>query len=190
VETTASLAELTTLLGRHDRTTLGHSWRVSRLVRATATHLGVTAAERRAVALAGLVHDVGKIAIPAAILAKPVELSGDEEEAMRTHASIGSDLVSPFVAAEVAHAVAHHHDRVDEARLPWMTLLVSVADTYDALVSTRPYRVGCSPAGAFEELRRVAGSQLDAEMVEALIGVETGPPRHSSAACRSLARVA
>jgi len=91
-------------------------------------------------------------------------------------------MVRRLVSDDVADAVRDHHERVDGGGYPaglrggelsWMTRVVSVADTYDALVSQRPYRRGCSKLEAFLELRRVAGTQLDEGMVDVLIELES-----------------
>jgi putative nucleotidyltransferase with HDIG domain len=175
---------LIALLGEHDRSTLHHSLRVSHLVVAMAAHLGLPARDRSAASLAGLLHDVGKIAIPRALLEKPTALSEKEAGVLRDHAAVGGWMVGPFVPSHVAHAVRHHHERFDgsgypaglgAADLPWVTRAVAVADTYDALVSRRPYREGCCRTHAFRELRGVAGTQLDGELVEVLIGAVTTP---------------
>ncbi|MCW3037044.1 MAG: metal dependent phosphohydrolase [Actinobacteria bacterium] len=176
---------LTALLGEHDPSTLHHSFRVARLVVAMAARLGMPAREHAAVSLAGLLHDVGKIAVPRALLVKPTPLSEEEAVVLRDHAAMGGWMVEPFVSSDVAHAVRHHHERFDgqgypgglgAGDLPWMTRAVAVADTYDALVSQRPYREGCCMFHAFRELHRVAGSQLDGELVEVLIGAVTTTP--------------
>jgi putative nucleotidyltransferase with HDIG domain len=175
---------LTVLLGEHDPSTLHHSLRVSQLVVAMAAHLGLPARERSAASLAGLLHDVGKSAIPGVLLDKPTPLSQEETGVLRDHAAVGGWMVGPFVPADVAHAVRHHHERLDghgypaglgADDLPWMTRAVAVADTFDALVSHRPYRAGCSTRHAFRELRCVAGTQLDGELIEVLIGVVATP---------------
>ena len=181
---TGVVEQLTALLGEHDPSTLQHSLRVSHLLVAMAARLGLPARERSAASLAGLLHDVGKVAIPTALLDKPSALSDEEAGVLRDHAAIGSWLVGPFCPSDVAHAVRHHHERCDgqgypaglgAGDLPWMTRAVAVADTYDALVSRRPYREGCCRSDAFGELRSVAGTQLDGELVEVLIGVVTAP---------------
>ena len=143
---------LTALLGEHDPSTLRHSFRVARLVVAMAARLGMPAREHAAVSLAGLLHDVGKIAVPRPLLVKPTPLSEEEAGVLRDHAAMGGWMVEPFVSSDVAHAVRHHHERFDGQGYPgglgagdltWMTRAVAVADTYDALVSQRPYREGC-----------------------------------------------
>jgi polar amino acid transport system substrate-binding protein len=174
--------QVMTLLGEHDPATLHHSLRVSQLVVAMAARLGLPPRDCSAVCLAGLLHDVGKIAIPRALLDKPSALTEEEAGVLRDHAAIGSWIVGPFVPSDVAHAVRHHHERYDgqgypaglgAADLPWMTRAVAVADAYDALVSERPYRERCCESHAFRELHRVVGTQLDGELVEVLIGAVT-----------------
>ena len=179
-----SVERLTVLLGEHDPNTLHHSLRVSHLAVAMAVHLGLPARERSAASLAGLLHDVGKIAIPRALLDKPTALTEEEAGVLRDHAAVGAWMVEPFVPSGVADAVRHHHERFDgsgypaglgAADLPWVTRAIAVADTYDALVSRRPYREGCCMTHAFRELHGVAGTQLDGELVEVLIGAVTTP---------------
>jgi putative nucleotidyltransferase with HDIG domain len=180
----ASVERLTALLGHHDPSTLHHSIRVAHLVVAMAANQGMPARESSAAYLAGLLHDVGKIAIPRALLDKPTALTEEEAGVLRDHAAAGGWMVGPFVSSDVAHVVRHHHERFDgrgypdglgAGDLPWMTRAVAVADTYDALVSQRPYREGCCTSHAFRELHRVAGSQLDGELVDVLIGAVTTP---------------
>jgi putative nucleotidyltransferase with HDIG domain len=179
-----SVEQLAALLGEHHPSTLHHSTRVAHLVVAMATHQGLPARELAAASLAGLLHDVGKIAIPRALLDKPTALTEAEAGVLRDHAAVGGWMVGPFVPSDVAHAVRHHHERFDgrgypaglgAAALPWLTRALAVADTYDALVSQRPYREGCCMTHAFRELRGVAGTQLDGELVEVLIGAVSAP---------------
>ncbi|MEA2502063.1 MAG: hypothetical protein QOD01_2174, partial [Actinomycetota bacterium] len=134
----ASLERLTALLGHHDPSTLHHSIRVAHLVVAMAANQGMPARESSAAYLAGLLHDVGKIAIPRALLDKPTALTEEEAGVLRDHATAGGWMVGPFVSSDVAHAVRHHHERFDgrgypdglgAGDLPWMTRAVAVADT-------------------------------------------------------------
>jgi putative nucleotidyltransferase with HDIG domain len=179
----AEVTQLTSLLGEHDTGTLRHSWRVAALARTMAAEAGAPPEVRQTASLAGLLHDVGKLTVPTALINKPAALSEAEARMMDSHTLSGARMVRSFAPAEIVHVVAHHHDRFDDwSSLPWLTRLVSVADSYDALVSDRPYRAGCSPAAAIEELRRVAGAQLDGTLVELLLETLVVPHRVNVAA--------
>jgi len=177
------VVQITSLLGEHDAATLRHSLRVSRLAGAMAFELGAPPAICRVAGLAGLLHDVGKLAVPTALINKPGPLTGAEARVMEGHTVSGARMVRSFAPPEIVHVVAHHHDRLDEwPSLPWLTRLVSVADAYDALVSDRSYRAGCSPAAAAQELHRVAGAQLDGDLVDVLLATLGSPRRLNAAA--------
>ena len=128
--------------------------------------------------LAGLVHDVGKLTVPDAVLLKPGRLEEDEWTVMRGHAAAGEAVVReiPELAA-LAPIVRHHHERWDGGgypdgiageNIPLEARIVSVVDAWSAMTSDRVYRKALAPAEALTELRRVAGSQLDPFVVEAL----------------------
>jgi putative nucleotidyltransferase with HDIG domain len=179
----AEVTQIASLLGEHDAGTLRHSWRVARLARTMAAEAGAPPAVRQAASLAGLLHDVGKLAVPTALINKPAALSQVEARVMEGHTLSGARMVRSFAPPEIVHVVAHHHDRLDEwSSLPWLTRLISVADSYDALVSDRPYRAGRSPIAAIQELRRVAGAQLDGTLVELLLETLVAPHRLDVAA--------
>lgn len=166
----AEVAQIMSLLGEHDVGTLRHAWRVSRLAEAMAAEIGAPPAVCEAAGLAGLLHDVGKLTVPTGLLNKPAALNAAETRIMEGHALSGARMVRTFAHPAIVHVLAWHHARLDESpSLPWLTRLVSVADTYDALVYDRPYRAGCSTAAAAQELRRVAGTQLDGALVEVLL---------------------
>jgi len=177
------VVQIMSLLGEHDAGTLRHSWRVSRLAEEMALQLGAPAAACQAASLAGLLHDVGKLAVPTALINKPGALTDAEARIMEGHTLSGARMVRSFAPPEIVHVVAHHHDRLDEwPSLPWLTRLVSVADAYDALVSDRSYRAGRSPADAVQELHRVAGAQLDSDLVDVLLSTLGAPLRLNAAA--------
>lgn len=176
-----ALLDLSRELARRDIYTRAHSGRVSRLSVEVGQRIGLSPDECEMARLAGLLHDIGKLEIPASILNKPGPLDPDEAELVRHHPMIGAGLVAPYIGPDVVNAVRHHHERVDGAgypdgvdgeALPVIARLVPVVDTYDALISDRAYRPGRSREEAFMELRSVAGTQLDSEIVEALIEVE------------------
>ncbi|HMC79175.1 MAG TPA: HD domain-containing phosphohydrolase [Acidimicrobiia bacterium] len=164
-----------------DEGTRGHLARVGRLARDLAGHIGLSAKEQAESGLAGLLHDIGKLGIPDAIVAKAAPLNLLETRLMHSHPERGALWLGGGVGAEVLNAIWHHHERMDgrgypdgilAGKLSSVCRLVAVADTYDAITSDRPYRAGRSPHEAFRELRSVAGLQLDPELVEALIDLE------------------
>ena len=143
-----------------------------------ALQLGVEGAALERVRLAAALHDVGKVAIPAAILHKPGPLDDDEWEQMAEHAVIGERLVAGVRAlAPVARLVRASHERWDGTGypdglagcdIPLGARIVAVCDAFDAMTSERPYRAALSERAAMRELRRCAGSQFDPVVVEAL----------------------
>lgn len=180
-----ALRSLSHSLAKRDIFTRAHAGRVSRLAYRVAEARGMSSEECETARLAALYHDIGKLAIPNAILFKPAPLDVLEFEVMQTHSAIGAGLVAPFVAAEVFEGVLHHHERVDGLGYPdrlkvdvlsLTPRIVMVCDSYDALTSDRPYRAGLSKAEAFEELRVSSGTHLDGELVETLIAVEESSP--------------
>jgi two-component system cell cycle response regulator len=143
-----------------------------------ATRMGLTGAEVRDVRYAAMLHDIGKIAVPSEILLKPGPLSEEEWVLMRSHAAVGGELVSRIDAfAHLAPAVRASHERWDGGgypdglggnEIPLAARIIAACDTYDAIITDRPYRPGRTPVQALVELGRVAGTQLDARAVEAL----------------------
>lgn len=159
----------------------GRSRKVVRLSVAVAHQLGLGDEAAADAVRAAQLHDIGMLAVPAAALLEPGPL-GPRAEAIRDHAAAGAALVAPMVGPEVVEAIRHHHERYDGGGYPdglapeqvsVLAALLAVVDAYEAMVSDRPYRSARSPQEAFDELRAVAGSQLDPEIVEALIQVET-----------------
>jgi diguanylate cyclase (GGDEF)-like protein len=160
-------------------TTLGlHAGRVATLARAVAEGLGLPTAAVVDVELAAELHDVGKLAIPDAILTKPGPLNEDEWRFMRQHTSIGQHILEGAPAlARLAPVVRASHERVDGTgypdglagdAIPLAARIIFACDAYDAMTTSRPYRVAVGEADAMAELRRCAGTQFDAGVVEAL----------------------
>jgi hypothetical protein len=141
-------------------------------------YLGVSPAQCETGRVAGLLHDVGKIGVPDSILFKTGPLSSFEVGIMNQHPVIGADLVEPYAEREVLDAVRHHHERMDgngypdgvqASTLGLVSRAISVCDTYDSLISDRPYRSAKTKEEAFDVLRGAAGPQLDPLLVEVLI---------------------
>jgi HD-GYP domain-containing protein (c-di-GMP phosphodiesterase class II) len=131
--------------------------------------------------LGGWLHDVGKVAIPERILAKPGPLDDDEWELIRTHPVVGEQMVRGVTALRAAAAaVRHHHERYDGSgypdglageSIPIEARIVAAADAYSAMTAERPYSAARTPPEAAIELRRSAGSHLDPRVVTALLAV-------------------
>jgi diguanylate cyclase (GGDEF)-like protein/PAS domain S-box-containing protein len=158
-----------------------HAAEVSLLATLVAERLGLPETGVWRCRLGGWLHDVGKLAIPDAILAKPGPLDPGEWELIRSHAAAGAGIVGRFPRLrEAAAAVRHHHERYDgggypdglsATAIPVEARIVATADAYSAMTSPRPYAAARTPAEAADELRSRAGTQFDPEVVAALIEV-------------------
>ncbi|HXU90600.1 MAG TPA: HD-GYP domain-containing protein [Methylomirabilota bacterium] len=176
-----SLLALSNALEVKDASTRGHSERVAALGRRIAMTLGLDTEQVAAVGEAGLLHDIGKIGVPDAILTKSGSLTDDEWEAMRRHPMVGAQIVAPFeFFARSAPLVRHHHERWDGSgypdglvgrSIPLGARILAVADVYDALTSTRPYRAAMVAEAAIELLATEAGRTLDADVVTIAVDV-------------------
>jgi putative nucleotidyltransferase with HDIG domain len=173
------IAALLGSLAAKDRTTQGHSAATMQHALAVAKALGLGPDEIAAVNLGALFHDIGKIGIPEHILRKPSALTDEEWAEMKTHPVIGANLIGEVPNLErIRPIVLAHHEHYDGSgypsglkadEIPLAAQIISVADTYEAMTSTRPYRSALGHDEAVAELRRVAGSQLNPIVVEAFI---------------------
>ena len=129
---------------------------------------------------AGLLHDVGKIAVDPNILNKPSELTSSEYRHIMTHAIIGPNLVKPFVNEKVVEIISHHHDHFDGGGLdqkikgkeiPLGARIVALADAYQAMTSDRPYRKALSRLDAIEEIQWYSGTQFDPIIANMMINI-------------------
>jgi putative two-component system response regulator len=160
-----------------DRYTGGHVERVAIYAVATGEMLGMGPEELRDLAVAALLHDVGKIGIPDELLRKPDALNAAEYREMQRHPLIGAAILgtSPFLSGAIP-GILHHHERWDGTGYPaglaseaisLAGRILAVVDTYDAIVTTRPYRHERPRDAALSELQRCAGSQFDPRVVAA-----------------------
>jgi diguanylate cyclase (GGDEF)-like protein/putative nucleotidyltransferase with HDIG domain len=170
-------AALARAVDAKDSYTRSHCQTVSQLASTIAAELGFDGERLDKLRLAGLLHDVGKIGIPDAILNKPSKLTDEEYELMKRHSLLGFDIVDAAGLHTEARWVRHHHERVDgrgypdglaRDEIPLESRIILVADAFEAMTSDRPYRQAPGRDFALEELRRGAGSQFDPAVVDAL----------------------
>ena len=147
---------------------------------ATAAQLGVDGPSLDGIRLGGELHDIGKIGTREAVLHKPGTLTEEEFRQISEHPALGEQMLWPLAqeSPDVLRIVRSHHERLDGRgfpdglrgeKIPFEARIVSVADAFDAMTTERPYRSSRSASAAIEELRRVAGTQLDPLAVEAFI---------------------
>lgn|GEM_PF-666434 len=178
-----TLTILADVIDKRDPYTAGHSRRVATYSRLLATELRFAPLERDTIEHAALMHDLGKIGIPDAVLLKPAGLDDEERRIIGSHPTIGADIIrSCGTMDDVVPCVLHHHERIDGRgypsklrgeSIPRGARAIAVCDSFDAMTTDRPYRRALSVETALAELRRVAGTQLDAGYVLAFEAVVT-----------------
>ncbi|HVH65843.1 MAG TPA: HD domain-containing phosphohydrolase [Candidatus Acidoferrum sp.] len=159
-----------------DQFTEAHTQRVGESARRIGTRLGLRGADLDALYRGGIIHDIGKIGVPDAVLLKPGPLNGHEQGAMRLHPIIGETIVRPLRTGEMLLPIIRHHhenfdgtgypDRLHGKSIPLLARIVAVCDAYDAMVNDRPYRPRRSSDEALAILRAGAGKQWDPEVIE------------------------
>ena len=170
------LEQLGGQLEAQDAYTHGHTRRVTRHSERIARELGLTAAQVAKVRTAAALHDVGKVHTPRAVLNKPGRLTDEEFAIVKRHPVDGAEMVTALGDAEVTAMVRHHHERLDGTgypdgltsdEIPLGARIISVADTFDAITSSRPYRSASKHKKALDILAKEAGTQLDPAAVAA-----------------------
>jgi putative nucleotidyltransferase with HDIG domain len=158
----------------------GHSLRVARYAAAIGEAMGFDATEVAALRSAGYLHDIGKVAVDKHLFGKPSALDPDEFRAMADHTVVGHQIVSgiQFPWPKIPEIVRWHHERGDGSgypdglhmdELPMSARIIGLADTFDAMTSTRPYRESLSVGGTLSEIVRLAPQKYDPNAVQALL---------------------
>lgn len=168
-------------LDAKDEYTHGHSLRVTLYSLALAKSLNLPDSLLEEIETTGLLHDIGKIAIPEKILLKPGKLTDDEFEIIKKHPELGENLINGIGKLKlISNWLKSHHERYDGKgypdglageQIPISSRIIAIADTYDAMTSTRSYRPALSHEEAINEVKRCAGSQFDPNLAEIFIGI-------------------
>jgi putative nucleotidyltransferase with HDIG domain len=180
------LSSLAQAMEKKDTGTYGHSMRVRKYSGEIAAILDLCEADKENLKVAAMLHDIGKIGTSDFILGKPGKLDEDEMIIVKSHPQRGVEILNPlrknFAQLEnILPAILYHHESYDgsgypEGRaggeIPLLARIITVADTYDAILSNRPYRSGASHERAMNELIKCSGRQFDPEVVEAFVSAD------------------
>lgn len=178
-----TIASLVEAIEAKDPYTHGHSQRVAYFSTEICKALNCSHSFTDQVKIAALLHDTGKIGVEDAVLRKPGPLTEDEYDIIKQHPVVGRKIIESINLPNVVNdAVLYHHHRYDaagypeegpvEGELPLSAAILAVADTYDAIISDRPYRKGLTRERAREILQEVSGSQLDPKVVKVFLAIE------------------
>lgn len=177
---------LVAALEASDAYTAGHSRAVAIYCRDIAARMGFSEADQELAFRCGLVHDIGKVGLPAALLGKDGPLSLEERRRMQEHSVIGEKILREVAAYEnIATIVRHHHERIDGEgypdrlvgdQIPLLSRIIAVADSYNAMTSNRPYREAMPSRVARLRLAQAVESQLDTSVVAAFEAILAGAP--------------
>jgi HD-GYP domain-containing protein (c-di-GMP phosphodiesterase class II) len=185
-----TIGALAAAVDAKDPYTFGHSNEVTIHAVAIAEHLGLGDDEVDMIRIAATLHDIGKIGIDGAILLKPGALTPEEREIINQHPAIGADILAPldFLRDTVPY-ILFHHERyggggyptgISGDAIPFGARIIAVADSFNAMVSDRPYRKGLALEAAMEEIRSNAGSQFDPDVAKAFLELLEAEPRGSA----------
>ena len=189
-----TIKTLAAAIDAKDPYTHGHSERVSSFSMAISRHLGLGQEEVFRVHIAAILHDVGKLGIRESILNKPGGLSDEEFDIMRQHPSIGAQIMSPIrMLKDIIPGIRNHHetwngkgypDQLKGEEIPMVARIIGIADTFDAMTTTRPYQQAMTLDYVLDKMRSMSGTRFDPVVIDAFIAaVEAGditPPAPSS----------
>ena len=177
----SAIASLVRTVEERDPYTAGHSRRVRIYTRQLAAAFGLDRRQRRQAGLAAMLHDIGKVGIPDAILHKPARLTPEEERIIRGHPEMGERILAPIVrSATVLAAIRGHHERLDGSgyphglageQIPLLARLIAIPDCFDALTTSRAYRPALPMQEALAILEAGAGSHFDPALVHTFLRI-------------------
>lgn len=177
----STIRSLVIALESKDNYTHSHSVEVAEIAAKVANELGLSQQEQFRIKFAALLHDIGKIGIPDHVLNKQDRLTAEEWDIMQQHPAIGAKIIGTIPAMDdIANIIRHHHSRWDGQgypaniaceNIPIGSRIIAVADTFQAMISDRPYRKALSFQYAMDEIRRCAGKQFDGRIVDAFIRI-------------------
>ncbi len=172
---------LSTISEKRDPYTAGHQTRVADLTRAIAQDMGLSAERVEGVRLAGTIHDIGKVSVPAEILSKPARLTNIEFDMVKSHPQVGYEILHDVdFSWPLAEMVLEHHERMDGSGYPkglkgeailLEARILAVADVVEAMASHRPYRPALGIEAALEEIEKNRGILYDSSVVSACLGL-------------------
>lgn len=177
--TLEAISTIANIIDAKDEYTQGHSRRVAEYATLLASKLGYSDDEVEKVRYIALMHDIGKIGIPDSVLKKPDRLTDEEYEIMKHHVDIGDRILHEYtVITDLFKGAKYHHERYDGKgyteglkgeEIPEIARIICLADSYDAMTSSRVYRPRMTKQQAIDELRRNSGTQFDPAMTEVFI---------------------
>jgi len=180
-ETRKTFEKISRILDERDHYTAVHSREVAELAVKIGQEMGLSQGEIEKIDIAARVHDIGKIAVPDAILLKPAPLTEEEWEVMKRHPLISTELIEGLeIYTPVADAVRHEHERWDGSgypdglkgeEIPLLARIIAAADIYNALTTSRPYREALTREQVVETIRNMRGKDLDPIVTDALLRV-------------------
>lgn len=175
------VSSLATAIDAKDKYTNGHSDRVAEYAREIARRLGYNEKQMRQIYMMGLLHDVGKIGIPDAVINKPAKLTDEEYAIIKTHPAMGARILENIKERpNLAHGARWHHERYDGkgypdgikgTDIPEEARIIAVADAYDAMTSYRSYRKAMPQEMVREEIEKGMGTQFDSEIAKIMLAM-------------------
>jgi HD-GYP domain-containing protein (c-di-GMP phosphodiesterase class II) len=175
----STVRSLASAIETKDVYTHGHSERVTQYAEVIGKELGLNTKETEDLRLAGLLHDIGKIGVDERILQKPSKLTPQEFEAIKKHPEYAANILKTIPQLKnIIPVVLHHHERFDGngypdglkgSGIPYNSRILGIADTFDAMSSSRPYREALPIDTCFEEIKRCSGTQFDPEMADTAV---------------------